>query len=140
MPSTLRKLALALALIALAGCGDWASYPLPLADTEWRLVELGEIDRTAAAGGANIKFTTAADMSGWTGCNAYDGRYSVRGSELLIEDLYSTEAGCPSDALFRQEQLMQTVLSAVRRFEIEGDRLTLHGGGKQLLVFERTAQ
>ena len=128
--------------LALAGCGGWSSYPHLLANSEWQLVRLGEIDSPAEAGGANIEFTTVADMTGWTGCNSYRGRYSVRGPELLIADLHWTEAGCPSDALFRQEQLMQTALSAVQsfEFELEGDRLTLYGGGKQLLVFERTAR
>lgn len=114
----------------------------PLADTEWRLVALGSADAPAAVVGGDptAEFTTAADMTGWTGCNSYGARYSVRESELRLYDLEWTEAGCPSQELFRQEQRMQDLLATVERFEVAGDRLTLHSEGGQVLVFERVGR
>ena len=50
------------------------------------------------------------------------------------------EAGCPSLALFQQEQRMQDLLATVERSEVSGQRLTLHSEGGQALVFERVGR
>ena len=123
----------------LAACGSEGS---PLADTEWRLVALGNADAPAqvVGGDPTAKFTTATDMTGWTGCNSYRARYSVRGAELRLDDLTWTEQGCPSDALFRQEQRMQDSLATVERFEVSEEQLTLHSEGGQAMVFERVGE
>ena len=123
-------------VLLLAACGSEGN---PLAETEWRLVALGNADSPAAVvgGSPTAEFTTTTDMTGWTGCNSYEARYSVRQSELRLDDLRWTERGCPSQALFRQEQRMQDSLATVERFEVSGERLTLHSEGGQVLVFER---
>ena len=124
------------AAVLLSACGGEGN---PLANTEWRLVGLGDADApTEVVGGdPTARFTTATDMTGWTGCNAYGAGYSVSGSELRLDELMWTEAGCPSDALLRQEQRIQDSLATVERFEVSGERLTLHSEGGQALVFER---
>ena len=126
------------ALLLLAACGGGEN---PLAGTEWRLVALGDAGAPAGAVGddATLEFT-AAELTGWTGCNSYDARYRARDSELRLDDLRWTEAGCPTRALFQQEQRMQDALATVERFELSGERLTLHGEGGQVLVFERVAE
>ncbi len=126
-------------MLLLAACGGEGN---PLADTEWRLVGLGNANAPAEVVGGNptAEFTTATDMTGWTGCNSYAARYGVRGSELGLDDLTWTEAGCPSQALFRQEQRMQDSLATVERFEVSGEQLTLHSEGGQVLVFERVGR
>ena len=123
----------------LAACG---SQEDPLADTEWRLVALGDAAAPAEVvdGNATAEFTAAGDMKGLTACNSYSASYRVRDSELRLEDLGWTEAGCPTDALFRQEQRMQDSLATVERFEVSGERLTLHSEGGQALVFERVGE
>ena len=88
------------------------------------------------AGNPTAKFTAATDMTGWTGCNAYGARYSLEESHLRLDELTWTEAGCPSQALFRQEQRMQDLLATVESFEVSEERLTLHSEGGQALVFE----
>ena len=126
-------------VLLLAACGSGEN---PLAGTEWRLVALGDAGAPAAVvgGDATAEFTTATDMTGWTGCNSYDARYRVRGAELRLDDLRWAEAGCPSHALFRQEQRMQDSLATVERFELSGERLMLHSEGGQVLVFERVGE
>ncbi len=123
--------------LLIAACG---SEDNPLANTEWKLVGLGNADASAQVveGNPTAKFTTDTDMTGWTGCNSYGARYSARESELRLDDLTWTEAGCPSQALFRQEQRMQDTLSTVERFEVSEYQLTLHSEGGQVLVFQRT--
>ena len=126
-------------LLVLAACGSDGN---PLADTEWRLVALGVADAPAEVveGNPTAEFTTDTDMTGWTGCNSYAARYSARDSGLRLDDLTWTEAGCPSQALFRQEQRMQELLATVERFEVSGERITLHSEGGQALVFERVGE
>ena len=122
----------------LAACGGEGN---PLADTEWRLVALGNADAPdGVVGDPTAEFTTATDMTGWTGCNSYAAGYSARESELRLEDLTWTEAGCPSQALFQQEQRMQDLLATVERFEISDQQLTLHSEGGQTLVFEKVGK
>ena len=123
----------------LVGCGSEGN---PLANTEWRLVALGNADAPTEVveGNATVEFTTATDMTGWTGCNSYAARYRARESELRLDDLTWTEAGCPSQALFRQEQRMQDLLATVERFEISDQQLTLHSEGGQTLVFEKVGK
>ena len=132
-------------LVAVLGSAlyRWLYPPVtPLANTEWRLVALGNADAPAEVGGGNptAEFTTATDMTGWTGCNAYAAKYSARESELRLDDLTWTEAGCPSQALFRQEQRIQDSLATVERFEVLGEHLTLHSEGEQVLLFERVGK
>ena len=126
-------------VLLLAACDSEGS---PLADTEWRLVALGDADAPAevVGGNATAEFTAAGDMKGLTACNSYSARYGTRGSELRLDDLSWTEAGCPTQALFRQEQRMQDSLATVERFEVSGERLTLHSEGGQVLVFERVGR
>ena len=123
-------------VLLLVACGSQGN---PLANTEWQLVALGNADASDAvvAGNPTAEFTTAKDMTGWTGCNAFGAGYRVRGSELLLDKLTWTEAGCPSLGLFQQEQRIQSLLATVERFEVSGEQLTLHSEGGQALVFER---
>ena len=122
--------------LLIAACGGEEN---PLANTEWRLVALGNADAPTEvmAGNPTAEFTTATDVTGWTGCNSYGARYSARESELRLDELTWTEAGCPSQALFQQEQRMQDSLATVERFEVSGEQLTLHSEGGQVLVFKR---
>ena len=114
----------------------------PLSNTEWRLIALGNAATPAEVVGGNptAEFTTATDMTGWTACNSYSARYRARDSELRLGDLSWTEAGCPSQALFQQEQRMQDSLATVERFEVSGEQLTLHSEGGHALVFERAGR
>ena len=124
----------------LAACGDGDGNPL--ANSAWRLVALGDADALAevVGGDPTAEFTTVTDMTGWTGCNAYGARYRVGDSELRLDELTWTEAGCPSQALFRQEQRMQDSLATVERFEVSGERLTLLSESGQAMVFERVSE
>ena len=126
-------------VILVVACGSAGN---PLADTEWQLVSLGEAGTPALEEGGvpTASFTATADMMGWTGCNSYSAKYSVRGAELLLEDLLWTEIACPSQELFQQEKQVQDSLVAVKRFEVSEGRLTLLGEAGQLLVFERAEE
>ncbi len=136
MKGSLRQLAVLIAALAvLAACGD----ANPLADTQWRLIELGEEGSpdTVVVGNLDVQFSET-EIGGWSGCNAYAAKYTVRGDKLRLTELGWTEAGCPSEALFRQEQRIEDSLIAMERFEVSGNRLTLQSKGGQVLILEIT--
>ena len=81
------------------------------------------------------EFSEESDISGWTGCNSYDGRYSVSGSSFTIEDLSWTEAGCPSRKLFIQESLYLDLLVNAEGFAISGSQLTITNSDGQTIRF-----
>ena len=111
-----------------------------LAETAWQLVALGKADAPdSVVGEVDVQFS-ATTLKGWTGCNQYDARYRVRGDALQLADLRATEAGCPTQRLFNQEQRVLTLWANVERFEVAGDRLTLQSEEGQVLVFERVEE
>ena len=111
-----------------------------LAETAWQLVALGTADAPdSVVGEVDVQFS-ATTLKGWTGCNRYAARYRVRGHALQLADLTATEAGCPTQRLFDQEQRVKTLWVNVERFEVSGDRLTLQSAEGQVLVFERVEE
>lgn len=121
--------------LLLAACSGGENLP---ADSEWRLVALGDAGAPVESeGDATVEFARGRNVTGWSTCNSYSGRYSVRGSELHLDDLSWAEAGCPSQALFGQEQQMQDSLATIERFEVSDGRLPLHSEDDQVMVYER---
>ena len=118
----------AAALLALA-C---ASEERPLAGTSWTLLSVGG---SPTIGNVEVEFSEGSGISGWTGCNSYDGRYSASGSSFTIEDLSWTAAGCPSRELFMQESLYTDLLVDAEGFAISGSQLTITSSDGQTITF-----
>ncbi len=118
----------AVALLALS-CG---SEEQPLAGTSWTLLSVGG---SPAIGNVEVEFSEESDISGWTGCNSYDGRYSASGSSFTTEDLRWTEAGCPSHELFMQESLYTDLLVGAEEFAISGSHLTITSSDGRTITF-----
>ena len=115
-------------LLALA-C---AAEEQPLAGTSWSLLSVGA---SPAIGNVEVEFSEESGVSGWTGCNSYDGRYSASGSSFTIEELSWTEAGCPSRELSTQESLYLDLLVDAEGFAISGSELTITSSDGQTLTF-----
>ena len=118
----------AVALLALA-C---SSEEQPLAGTSWTLLSIGS---SPAIGNVEVDFSGESGISGWTGCNSYDGRYSASGSSFTTEELRWTEAGCPSRELFTQESLYLDLLVEAEGFAISGSQLTITSSDGQTITF-----
>ena len=104
----------------------------PLASTSWTLLSIGG---SPAIGDVEFEFSKENGISGWTGCNSYDGKYSASGSSFATEELGWTEAGCPSHELFIQESLYTDLLVDAEGFAISGSELTISSSDGQTMTF-----
>ena len=126
----------AVALLALACTSEEQPPPgtpgQPLAGTSWTLLSVGG---SPAIGNVEVEFSEASGISGWTGCNSYDGRYSASGSSFTIEELRWTEAGCPNRELFTQESLYLDLLVDAEESAVSGPQLTITSSDGQAITF-----
>lgn len=74
---------------------------------------------------------------GRAACNSYGGTVSIDGSSFALGDVAWTEMGCEPAAM-ESEQAFLAALMLVDTISVEGDTLTLSGGGAEL-VFTRDA-
>ena len=124
-----RRLSLPIVVVLALAC---APDEQPLTGTSWMLLSVGG---SPAIGNVEVEFSEESGISGWTGCNSYDGRYSASGSSFTIEELSWTEAGCPSHELFMQESLYTDLLVDAEGFAISGSQLTITGSDGQTIIF-----
>ena len=118
----------AVALLALA-C---ASEEQSMAGTSWTLLSVGG---SPAIGNVEVEFSEDSGISGWTGCNSYDGKYRASGSSFTIKELSWTEAGCPSREMFTQESLYTDLLVDAEEFAISDSQLTITSSDGQTIRF-----
>jgi len=118
---------LSLAACTTAGVRDGAP---PLANREWRLVELN--GRPAVtAGDANDPFlrfaVDSSRVTGNTGCNLLAGPFTLAGESLRFGALITTKRACVEQARNQQEVEFSAALGATTRYTVSGDTLTLFG-------------
>jgi heat shock protein HslJ len=86
-----------------------------------------------AGGGAFIQFDTEnMRYSGSTGCNNFNGSYTLDKKKLTMGEAATTRKMCPD---MKQEERMLTMLSQVTGFAQKGTELKLMGGDRVLAVF-----
>jgi heat shock protein HslJ len=81
---------------------------------------------------------TADRVSGNSGCNQFNGSYTVDGQNITIGPLASTRAACPDDELQQQETDFLAALELAETFQVAGTRLELlRSAGTIAVTFER---
>jgi heat shock protein HslJ len=92
---------------------------------------------TAVLEGTTITAEFVQDqVTGSAGCNHYFATYRGDGSSLRVEGIGSTEMYCTAPGVMDQESEYLSLLGIVRRYAVEGDRLTLSDSvGRTLLVY-----
>lgn len=149
----MRQIILLLTLVLLAAC----SLPLPaatgdnggvapvlppdgaggdpLAGSRWRLVE---IDGRPAPEGTVVSLSFANGNAGGSVCNHYGGSYTILGADgIEIRDVAQTEMFCMEpEGLMELEQEYVSLLIAVNRFQIDGERLTLESPDGRTLLYD----
>lgn len=137
--------------LALVGCGggaapsDPASTPAStgtdsLNGTAWALSSLED-----ASGPVTIiedaRPTLAFEdgtANGFAGCNRFGGTYTVDGGSLAFGELAGTSMGCAPDLLSMEDDYLGS-LQGIETFLVEGETLTLSGGGSTLAFTKVTS-
>ena len=127
--------------------------PLPPAmdgifDREWSLTTFVEPRRTGSY--TRFSYTTEVlegtvvtmsfqdnGMSGSGGCNSYSAPLTYEGSMIKVGKVSATRMSCDDpDGVMEQERHYYEVLRDVKRFNIYGDRLAMHTGDDEVLLFD----
>jgi heat shock protein HslJ len=95
----------------------------------------GKLPLTGTAPSAEF---SANQISGSAGCNHYFGTYAVRGGNITISDVGSTEMYCMEpDGVMDQEQAFLAALASAAGYRLAGARLELlDATGSVILAFE----
>ena len=122
--------AMLLTMFAMLAC----TTNTELEDTSWRLYSID--DNLVDNGDITVEFNDLGDITGWTGCNAYAGRYSTSGDgSFVVKNLQKTEAGCPNIELFAQEVEYVYILVNATQYNVRLFRLTITGSDGRELDF-----
>lgn len=99
---------------------------VPLLDTRWRLVQLGDelVDNPAGEQAVHIVLMSANNaIGGNAGCNRISGRYALENDMLKFDGLGGTRMFC--EARMQLEQSFTNALMSVLRWKITGSTLEL---------------
>ena len=116
----------------LASCSS--KYNMPLAGTEWKLVELNGVKHDAFAESTDtFHFTLDAEnhsLNGVGACNRFFGSYESGGKDSLrLLSVGMTRMACHNMDL---ETEFVRALDRVDRYRIDGDRLHLFDGDRRI--------
>ena len=111
---------------------------VPLFDTHWRLVRLGDepVDNPAGERDAHIILTsTNNSISGNLGCNRMFGHYALENDLLKFDGLGGTKMFC--EAKMKLEESFSNALMSTLRWKITGRSLEfMDETGKAVATFE----
>lgn len=120
----------------IAACGKTGGSAADLRSNSWLLTSL---NGTPVVSGSTVTLTfDKKSLGGSGGCNSYGGDYTLRGTKLSMENIYSTEMYCEASGVMDQEAQYFELLSKAESFSISGDVLTLSTSSGDTLVFEKT--
>ncbi len=123
--------------------GNMVFAPRPahsLIGPEWRVVGVnngrGGLASVLPDVPLTVTFGEDGRVTGNSGCNLFQGGYTLTGSSLSVGELISTRRACISDALNAQEQQFLTALRAAATYGLEGEDMTLRdaAGAMQLVL------
>ncbi len=141
----LRSVILLFALLLTVGCDstfDASRLGNDLANSSW-LFERAETDdgdinnapelsRLAMIDfGDRAENSTSYEVSGYNGCNAFSGKYSVDGNELQFSEIVQTERAC-MEAEARIEEVFNRGILGAKNFSFEGDVLVIDAPGQSV--------
>ena len=84
----------------------------------WYLVSYKDKYSVAGAQEPYTLFQANGIVSGFTGCNSYQGSYSTDVQQIAITNLNSAKAPCSNQALQDQEQTMLAILSTAKTYQV----------------------
>lgn len=108
---------------------------LDLEDRKWFLESIGNRRTFAPITGVFINFGERRNSAGGdTGCNAFGGSYTKRGTTLSITGIISTQRACEEGGKMTTEREFLNGLRRTNRYEIRQNRLFLYRNNELLLT------
>jgi len=96
----------------------------------------GGVDRPLVAGTRIRLDLRGVDLTASAGCNTMGARYHVDGDRLIVEQLSTTDMGCPA-ALGAQDTWLAQLLGARPTIRLDGDELDLTSGTVLVRLMDR---
>lgn len=127
-----------LAITLVSGCSETELVEdmiegTPLLETTWNLTVLNQ--ETMQLPDTRVPYLRfdADEVTGYDGCNSFDGPYTVEGDTLTFGDLMSTLVACLGiNELDIQFRIM---LESTNRYQISGNQLHLFNEAQVLASF-----
>jgi putative lipoprotein len=104
--------------------GEGSGSPGALANTAWRLEDLGDLGVIDDAE-ATLEFSEQGRATGSAPCNRFFATVAVSGDSIRFSAIGSTRMAC-AEPLASQEATYLKALESAERFAIEGSALTIH--------------
>jgi heat shock protein HslJ/PKD repeat protein len=107
-----------------------------LVNRQWYLKA---IENTNAVAGSEptAYFASNGALSGYTGCNNYNGRFTASSDQITITGLSNSQAACPEPQLTQETAFLQG-LSQAQRFEVSDTTMRLYTLNNEVLYFTST--
>ena len=107
----------------------------PLAGTNWSLTSFAPGRVLIPSTAITASFNGADGVGGSSGCNTYNGAYTVSGTALNISGVISTQIACEPDVM-EQEQFYLASLGQANSFDMTGGQLVIFdASGQEILRY-----
>ena len=118
-----------LLMLALTGCSIVSGGATASLDGEWQLrdgTNQGQPIPIVAGSRITLKID-GTHVGGTAACNSYGGDVQVKGTSIIIGELFQTEMACLDDRLMASEAAFMAALPRATKVTRNGDNLTLTG-------------
>lgn len=124
-----------LTFVLLSSCTPLKSLnPLSLlTGNTWELASLlgKNLDLSQfAAGIPSLNFLDEGKLSGFSGCNNFNGSFALEGTDISLDPGAMTRKACPGSG----EQDFISALGKVSNLKVDKDKLTLLDGASELMT------
>lgn len=82
----------------------------------------------------SLNFLDGGKLAGFTGCNNFNGNFSLDGKNLSLDPGAMTRKACPGEGDETEKNFLGA-LSQVKNLKVGKDKLTLMDGAKELMSF-----
>ncbi|MCA6074545.1 META domain-containing protein [Fulvivirga sedimenti] len=79
-----------------------------------------------------LEFSDGGGLTGFSGCNNFNGNFSLTDDGIMLDPGAMTRKMCPGDG----EQQFLDALAKVDNFDVNSESLVLRGNGNNLLSFQ----
>jgi heat shock protein HslJ len=98
-----------------------------LAGPTWFLISYQSNYSQAGSQEPFTLFNPNGTLTGYTGCNNFQGTYTTKMQHIAIFNLNSTKAACPNSSLQAQERAMLDILGSARDYQVNDTIMQIVG-------------